>query len=201
MKSTKHPGIRSRMCPACMTPGAIVPYVKDDSLVSGIVHTGVQCQACGWTKADRRAKHHDLLCMTCMRKIGPKRILQEGGAPSLVCQHCSSKHLERNNPRPLKVRFDVHCPGCGTLVAHYDDWEERAFLKKLSIPRHFCKSVECQMKFSVPRETPKIDSSDLRKGIENVLADLNDRKISKPDAAVAVVQLVLSLEELAKRGG
>lgn len=189
MKSTDQNQARSRMCPVCFTPGAIVPYVKDDAQLSGIVYTGVECQTCGWKKADDRAQHHDITCMDCRRAIGPKRAIQDRAIAPISCSDCSIKHLERNNPRPVKVRFDVRCPGCDKLLGHYDHWESKVIANAFRIPTYLCDSVACQMKFAVPKEG-NVDLGAVKKGIENILADLNDGKISKADAAVAVVRVV-----------
>lgn len=171
-------------------PGAIVPYVKNDARVSGIVYTGVSCQACGWTKADDRAQHHDLKCSLCKRAIGPKRAVQDRPLPTIVCSDCSAKHLERNNPRPLQVRFDVRCPGCDKLLAHYDDWEEKILAKGSKIPTHFCTDPKCQLKFAVPVPSLPIDPGDAKKQILGVLSDAAEKKVSGVQAMDSIRKIL-----------
>jgi hypothetical protein len=191
MKSTDPKAARSRTCPVCRMPGAIMPFVKDDSRVSGIVHTGVECQSCGWTREDKRAQHHDLICAGgCGKEIGPKRGVQDQGFAPIVCQRCSTKHLLSNNPRPVKVRFDIQCPGCDKVVAHYDEWEGVVIRTGFRVPPYSCDSIKCQMKAEIEKLPAQYDKSQIEKDILDVLDRLTSQKITHAEAAVAIAKIL-----------
>ena len=175
-------------------PGAIVPYVKNDSRLSGIVYTGVSCQACGWSKPDDRAQHHELKCNSCKRSIGPRRAVQDRPQPPVVCSDCSSKHLSTNNPRPIQVRFDVRCPGCEKLLAHYDDWEMQILAKGVKVPTYFCRDPKCQIKFTIPVAKREVDHGQVMKSVHEVLSDLQAKKISDGLAAASVSRILVDPE-------
>lgn len=110
----------SKVCPVCGLM-SLVNVVKD---VAGTKLHGVECSRCGWARQDGRAHRYDIECFDCKRKIGYVYLHESLKLHEYVCSDCSIEHLKTNNPRPLKVRFEVVCAGtCGKVVAWNDHHE------------------------------------------------------------------------------